>query len=475
MANPPPPYSNITGISRTVMKDNAQESITNYNGNARPGEMVVDLSNDDIYVGNVNGGLTLISTGGGSGNNAPAGPVGAIQINAGGALFGGTANLTFTNNTLITGNISPAVDNTYFLGDSTHRWANLWLGPGTIYITDSANTANIAELTVHDGILEVNGATGLQANLINGNTTLTLEHNGNITLDVNGAGNAFIVTQSGALLTSTAPTDPTLAAFEINGNISGEHLSPNNPGVMLHATGLPDTPTRIYLDAIGANVDTDNNSYPAFVGRAARGTIADPAPLTGGDIIARFGGNPYSEGGFNALTNTRIDFVAIEDQTASNRGTQIEFWNTPAGSNVINRTAVFDSAGIYLTGTELQLLDGNDNTLLTLDTTGNLVFEGTGTLSLQGGFFVSTVAAGSSDGNLVVYSGGEFKYGSQLKDYTGNIGANNITMTGILKAPQTTKASNATGTPGQICWDANYIYVCTATNTWKRSPLTGGY
>ena len=38
-----------------------------------------------------------------------------------------------------------------------------------------------------------------------------------------------------------------------------------------------------------------------------------------------------------------------------------------------------------------------------------------------------------------------------------------------------TKASNATGTVGQISYDANYIYVCTATNTWKRSPLTGGY
>ena len=38
-----------------------------------------------------------------------------------------------------------------------------------------------------------------------------------------------------------------------------------------------------------------------------------------------------------------------------------------------------------------------------------------------------------------------------------------------------TKASNATGTAGQISYDANYIYVCTATNTWKRSPLTGGY
>jgi hypothetical protein len=33
-----PPYDNITGISRAVMKDNARETIANYNGNARPGE-----------------------------------------------------------------------------------------------------------------------------------------------------------------------------------------------------------------------------------------------------------------------------------------------------------------------------------------------------------------------------------------------------------------------------------------------------
>jgi hypothetical protein len=51
----------------------------------------------------------------------------------------------------------------------------------------------------------------------------------------------------------------------------------------------------------------------------------------------------------------------------------------------------------------------------------------------------------------------------------------NLSVGGILSSPQQTKASNATGTTGQICWDANYIYVCTATNTWKRSPLTGGY
>ena len=33
-------------------------------------------------------------------------------------------------------------------------------------------------------------------------------------------------------------------------------------------------------------------------------------------------------------------------------------------------------------------------------------------------------------------------------------------------------ASNATGEAGQIAWDGNYVYVCTATNTWKRAALS---
>jgi len=163
MANPPPPYANITGITRTIMKDNQEESIANYDGNARPGELVVDLNNNNIYIGNTNGNLNLINTGGGSGNSEPAGAVGAIQLNAGGNLFGASANLSFANNTFTTANVIPVEDNTYFLGDETHRWANLWLGPGTIYITDSNLASNLtAELTVLDGVLQINGADQLQ-------------------------------------------------------------------------------------------------------------------------------------------------------------------------------------------------------------------------------------------------------------------------------------------------------------------------
>lgn len=62
MATTPPPYSNITGISRAVMKDNAQTTIVNYNGTARPGELVVNLETDPpaLFIGNAAGALTSL-------------------------------------------------------------------------------------------------------------------------------------------------------------------------------------------------------------------------------------------------------------------------------------------------------------------------------------------------------------------------------------------------------------------------------
>jgi len=42
----------------------------------------------------------------------------------------------------------------------------------------------------------------------------------------------------------------------------------------------------------------------------------------------------------------------------------------------------------------------------------------------------------------------------------------------IPRVPRTLSSATATGYPGQIYWDANYIYICIATNTWVRSPLS---
>ena len=61
MANPPPPYADITGISRAAMKDNAQETLANYDGNARPAELVVDQNTLNLYAGDNNGNLVLLA------------------------------------------------------------------------------------------------------------------------------------------------------------------------------------------------------------------------------------------------------------------------------------------------------------------------------------------------------------------------------------------------------------------------------
>ena len=39
----------------------------------------------------------------------------------------------------------------------------------------------------------------------------------------------------------------------------------------------------------------------------------------------------------------------------------------------------------------------------------------------------------------------------------------------VAKTPASATAAGITGT---ICWDASYIYICTATNTWKRVAIS---
>jgi hypothetical protein len=86
-------------------------------------------------------------------------------------------------------------------------------------------------------------------------------------------------------------------------------------------------------------------------------------------------------------------------------------------------------------------------------------------ISNTGGSFYSNTGVG-----LQVYSNSGII--AQFSNNTQTVLT--IDNKGLLRSPQQTKTSTSAGTAGDICWDANYIYVCTATNTWKRAALTGG-
>jgi len=40
-----------------------------------------------------------------------------------------------------------------------------------------------------------------------------------------------------------------------------------------------------------------------------------------------------------------------------------------------------------------------------------------------------------------------------------------------IRVARTPASAADTGNTGEICWDSSYIYVCVATNTWKRVAI----
>jgi len=40
-----------------------------------------------------------------------------------------------------------------------------------------------------------------------------------------------------------------------------------------------------------------------------------------------------------------------------------------------------------------------------------------------------------------------------------------------IPVARTPATAASTGTTGDICWDSSYIYVCVATDTWKRAGI----
>lgn len=59
-----------------------------------------------------------------------------------------------------------------------------------------------------------------------------------------------------------------------------------------------------------------------------------------------------------------------------------------------------------------------------------------------------------------------------VKKADGSGYASFVTGQLTVVAPSVPLTSSSTGTTGAIAWDSNFIYVCVATNTWKRSALS---
>ncbi len=190
----------------------------------------------------------------------------------------------------------------------------------------------------------------------------------------------------------------------------------------------------------------------------------------GKDVVVKFSGI----GTASTVTNLFTDLVA-GNITA------------PVTGNVVGN--VTGNLTGNVTGNVTGALTGNVTGNLTGNVTGNVTSTGSSSFSsvtLSGGTInnmqigASTAAAGTFTGITVTGTATLATANIDAGDIDGTTvggttpGAGTFTTlqtTGdnvLIQTSQTPASASASGTAGEIAWDTNYIYVCVATNTWKR-------
>jgi hypothetical protein len=261
------------------------------------------------------------------GNTAGGLPVGLsnsanVTVNSITANFG-----NIIGDLTIGGNISPA---------SNVKIGGVRAGPG-------ANISNTGLLTIDTAGLPLSFGNFTANNnilsLVNVNEDMILETSGNAEIQLignvgfyksNGGGvpdpaaQFFFARDDGQLTIIVPAEDPFLGAVEIIGSATGNLIPPGAPGAMLHITGNPGIPARVYLDG--------NGEYASFVARRFNGNVAVPTQVLAGQDVLRINTTAATDAGVGNVAMAQIRTTALENQTTTAQGSSITFTVTPIGS-----------------------------------------------------------------------------------------------------------------------------------------------
>jgi hypothetical protein len=371
-----------------------------------------------------------------------------------------TANTaTINTNLVVTGNISPAANN---------KIGGIAPGPGI-------NISNIGLLTIDSAGLPVSFgdfyANVNQLSMVNANEAMYLVSNGTGNINLIGGVNFykpngfppstepfFRAKSDGQLRILVPAEDPFEGGVEIIGSSTGNYLAPGSPGTMLHLTGNPGVPTRLYIDG--------NAEYASFVARRFNGNVAVPTQVLAGQDVLRINSTAATNlGGGNVgnVAMAQIRTTALENQTSTAQGSSITFTVTPIGSAASARV---DVANVTV---------ANGITATKFTTTGNI---SGGNLNLSGNITADYVQANNfgNVGNVEIEAGETYWYFNTDNTFTGNGNIIVDTVTANLIGTATTATNLAAATSilaGTLTIDpANINKTSASTQTFTLTGLT---
>ena len=245
------------------------------------------------------------------------------------------------------------------------------------------------------------------------------------------------------------------------GNIPLSELDANfsNVSTFSNTAGTVTSSAQPNITSVGALtglavVGTIAGANLAIVGNISSGNLSVAGNITGGNILGTLVGNISNA----VFANTAGTVTTAAQPNITSIGTLV----------TLSVTGNISSSGNVLSGNVLStsLLRG-----LTVQATGNLVAGNANILTSVNSTTINTATVNANIVNAASINTTTTSTSSLLSNTISTTG--NVTVGGTAGSPLKTKASGDTGTVGQITWDANYIYVCVATNTWKRAALAG--
>jgi hypothetical protein len=184
--------------------------------------------------------------------------------------------------------------------------------------------------------------------------------------------------------------------------------------------------------------------------------------------------------GVNGTSTNSIGVYGISTNSYGALLTQSGTLTAANSSNavLVRRNGVTNSTGsLNYSGNVLQITDNptGTGTVSGALISGSLSVAADGSGTTERIRFDPRVANGASAVAHMLDTGNALSTaGALLLDVRNNgISKHAVDLNGniIEKVPTTPASATAAGVQGTICWDANYVYVCVATNTWKRSAL----
>ena len=223
------------------------------------------------------------------------------------AYFTRTGGGVFANPpTTISSDLIPAIDNFYNIGSAAYRWKSLSLGPGTLFLTDTA-LGTPAGITVTNGQLLTNNSSG--AALITGNlvlidtvtqvpTNLTVQNGTMLLNNVQSirTGNVNFIDAITGYAATMNVQNKVLTFSNVNsvkaGNvIYSDGLTQSNAYIKPTSNVLPSKPT---VTALTVDLSTSNSFIHChgFPGTGVPVTITNPTPAKEVSVFILFDGSP---------------------------------------------------------------------------------------------------------------------------------------------------------------------------------------